>query len=225
MKCAAAIALMMASANAFVPSAPLAKLTASRTSSSSLQMAAKKGAPAARTVSTNAVDGLVGYDIETGGPFDPLGFGKNCPPEQMQWYRAAELKHGRICMLAALGQITQHFTHWNDPSGIFDKSNSAWGAMQQVYEQRPFAFLQIILAIFAVEVYGNRKQQESPMGGDLGFDPLGLKPSGEEAWERVQLRELKNGRLAMFAILGMIVQEHITGVGVLEKVDALAGLA
>lgn len=34
MKCAAAIALMMASANAFVPSAPLAKLTASRTSSS-----------------------------------------------------------------------------------------------------------------------------------------------------------------------------------------------
>lgn len=99
-------------------------------------MAAKKGgkgkAPAARAVSTNAVDGLVGFDIETGGVFDPLGFGKNCPPEQMQWYRAAELKHGRVCMLAALGQITQHFTHWNDPSGIFDKSGSPWGAMQQV---------------------------------------------------------------------------------------------
>ncbi|CAM9185850.1 unnamed protein product [Hapterophycus canaliculatus] len=143
----------------------------------------------------------------------------------MQWYRAAELKHGRVCMLAAFGQITQHFTHWNDPSGIFDKSGSAWGAMQQVYEQRPFAFLQIILAIFAVEVYGNRKQEESDQGGDLGFDPLGLKPSNDEAWDRVQLRELKNGRLAMFAILGMIVQEHITGVGVLEKVDSLAGFA
>lgn len=94
----------------------------------------------------------------------------------------------------------------------------------QVYEQRPFAFLQIILAIFAVEVYGNRKQEESPQGGDLGFDPLGLRPSGTEAWERVQLRELKNGRLAMFAILGMIVQENITGVGVLESVDALANV-
>lgn len=94
----------------------------------------------------------------------------------------------------------------------------------QVYEQRPFAFLQIILAIFAVEVYGNRKQQESPMGGDLGFDPLGLKPAGDEAWERVQLRELKNGRLAMFAILGMIVQENLTGVGVLEPIDAFKGL-
>lgn len=96
--------------------------------------------------------------------------------------------------------------------------------LNQVYEQRPFAFLQIILAIFAVEVYGNRKQEESPAGGDLGFDPLGLRPSGDEAWERVQLRELKNGRLAMFAILGMIVQEHITGVGVLEKIDTLTGL-
>ncbi|CAN0187254.1 unnamed protein product [Ectocarpus sp. 6 AP-2014] len=232
MKCATAFALMVASANAFVPSAPLPTVT-SRTSSSSLQMiggfgrkkAAAAPAPPARPVSTNAVDGLVGADIETGGPFDPLGFGKNCPPEQMQWYRAAELKHGRVCMLAAFGQITQHFTHWNDPSGIFDKSGSAWGAMQQVYEQRPLAFVQIFLAIFAVEVYGNRKQEENEAGGDLGFDPLGLKPSNPESWERVQLRELKNGRLAMFAILGMIVQEHITGVGVLEKVDALAGLA
>ena len=49
-------------------------------------------------------------------------------------------------------------------------------------------------------MYGNRKQEENPMGGDLGFDPLGLRPSEQEAWERVQLRELKNGRLAMFAI-------------------------
>ena len=98
-------------------------------------------------------------------------------------------------------------------------------SQQQVYEQRPFAFLQIILAIFAVEVYGNRKQEENPMGGDLGFDPLGLRPSEQGAWGRVQLRELKNGRQAMFAILGMIVQEHITGVGVLEKVDALSTLA
>lgn len=47
----------------------------------SLQMAAKKPAPS----SGSAVDGLVGFDIETGGQFDPLGFGRNCPPEQMQW--------------------------------------------------------------------------------------------------------------------------------------------
>ena len=93
-----------------------------------------------------------------------------------------------------------------------------------MYEQRPFAVVQIVLAIFAAEVYGYRRQKDSEMGGDLGFDPLGLKPSDPEAWERVQLRELKNGRLAMFAILGMIVQENITGVGVLENVDPLANV-
>lgn len=90
----------------------------------------------------------------------------------------------------------------------------------QVYEQRPIAFVQILLAIFAVEIWGQKQQEKTPAGGDLGFDPLGLRPSEPEAWSKVQLRELKNGRLAMFGILGMIVQEHITGVGVLEKVAA-----
>lgn len=127
----------------------------------------KVAAPVGRVVSANAVDGLVGFDIETGGVFDPLGFGKNCPPEQMQWYRAAELKHGRVCMLAAAGQITQHFTHWNDPSGIFDQT-SAWGALQQVRElfsilrfplsqglighlNIPFFFLIVISVIYFLE--------------------------------------------------------------------------
>ena len=30
-------------------------------------------------------------------------------------YRAAELKHGRIAMLAALGQITQYYVRLGDP--------------------------------------------------------------------------------------------------------------
>merc|ERR1712182_21089 len=40
------------------------------------------------------------------------------------------------------------------------------------------------------------------MGGDLGFDPLGLKPTDPE-----ELKELQNGRLAMIAAAGMIAQE------------------
>lgn len=113
---------------------------------SSLQMAAKKGGPkppGGPSSLPNAIEatGIVGFDIESGGVFDPLGFARNCPPEQMIWYRAAELKHGRVAMLASLGQIVQHFTHWNDPSGIFDKSDSPWQAMQQVGgqgRQKPF---------------------------------------------------------------------------------------
>jgi len=52
--------------------------------------------------------------------------------------------------------------------------------------------------------------------GDLGFDPLGLKPavaavSSDEEWLQMQNRELNNGRLAMIASAGMIAQELASG--------------
>jgi hypothetical protein len=95
--------------------------------------------------------------------------------------------------------------------------------LNQVLEQRPLAAAQIILAIFAVEALGQFNQVQGRVPGDLGFDPLNLKPSDPETWEKVQLRELKNGRLAMLAIAGMLYTEYLTGNGVLEawKVGAV----
>ncbi|CAM9605285.1 unnamed protein product [Choristocarpus tenellus] len=199
---------MLASASAFVSNVAPLRTTVSRGLSRTTT-----------SMSTNAMEGLVGSDIEQ--PFfDPLNFARDCPPAQMQWYRAAELKHGRIAMLAAFGQIVQSYTHWDDPSGIFSVTDKPWAAMQQVYEQRPIAFVQVILAIFAAEVYGQMEQAKNEAGGDLNFDPLSLKPTDPVAWEKVQLRELKNGRLAMLSIAGMLVQEHLTGMGVIEAIRA-----
>lgn len=61
-----------------------------------------------------AAQGLVGSDIEW-PEFDPWGFTKDVSEEKVNWYRAAELKHGRIAMLAALGQIFQYYVRLNDP--------------------------------------------------------------------------------------------------------------
>merc|ERR1711966_191987 len=47
--------------------------------------------------------------------------------------------------------------------------------------------------------------------GDLGFDPLGLKPTDPAELKEMQTKELNNGRLAMIAAAGMIVQELATG--------------
>merc|ERR1712232_1026308 len=47
--------------------------------------------------------------------------------------------------------------------------------------------------------------------GDINFDPLGLKPSDPTEFAVMQTKELQNGRLAMLAAIGMIVQEQITG--------------
>ena len=38
-----------------------------------------------------------------------MGFTKGISDEQLRWYRAAELKHGRISMLACLGWVHQSF--------------------------------------------------------------------------------------------------------------------
>ena len=38
--------------------------------------------------------------------------------------------------------------------------------------------------------------------GDLGFDPMGLRPETAEEFKEMQTKELNNGRLAMIAIAG-----------------------
>lgn len=102
----------------------------------------------------NAV-GLVGTDIEF-PEFDPFGFTKNASPEQLAWYRMAELKHGRVCMLAALGQIFQYFHHPVFPEQI--NGDKPFAALQTVFNERPQAAAQILLAIFAVEALGQFNQ-------------------------------------------------------------------
>ena len=49
--------------------------------------------------------------------------------------------------------------------------------------------------------------------GDFSFDPLGFYPTDPEKQREMQLKELKNGRLAMIAIGGMVTGATITGHG------------
>ena len=39
------------------------------------------------------------------GYFDPIGVCDDAAPEVVYWLRAAELKHGRVCMLAMTGWL------------------------------------------------------------------------------------------------------------------------
>merc|ERR1719262_2172206 len=45
------------------------------------------------------------------GFFDPLGISVNKPPGKLLFYREAELKHGRVCMLASLGFVVGEQFH------------------------------------------------------------------------------------------------------------------
>jgi hypothetical protein len=56
--------------------------------------------------------------------------------------------------------------------------------------------------------------------GDIGFDPLFLKPTDPEELKIMQTKELQNGRLAMLAAAGFMAQELVDGQGILEHLSA-----
>ena len=56
-----------------------------------------------------------------------------------------------------------------------------------------------------------RTLREGYLPGDLGFDPMGMKPKDEAGFLAMQNKELNNGRLAMIACAGIVVQELVTG--------------
>jgi Chlorophyll A-B binding protein len=49
--------------------------------------------------------------------------------------------------------------------------------------------------------------------GEFGFDPLRMYPKDSEKRKEMELKELKNGRLAMVAIGGMVAGSLVTGNG------------
>jgi len=61
---------------------------------------------------------------------------------------------------------------------------------------------------FAGEAWSVRTDHEP---GNLGWDPLNLKPKTADELKAMQTKELNNGRLAMIATAGMLAQELATG--------------
>ena len=55
--------------------------------------------------------------------------------------------------------------------------------------------------------------------GNLGFDPLGLKPKNEAEFNIRQTKELNNGRLAMIAVAGFTAQELVNGQGIVDNLN------
>jgi len=155
-----------------------------------------------------------------GSMFDPLGCTEGKTVEELGLYREAELAHGRVAMMASLGFLTQEAFHpifpWVD--------GPAARQLDQVLstENGLFGGTILLSAIFFSEIFrartgwvepevAMRTLREGYLPGDLGFDPLGLKPKDASGFRTMQDKELNNGRLAMIAVAGMCAQELVTG--------------
>jgi len=156
------------------------------------------------------------------GFFDPIGFAADCKESKLLFYREVELKHGRIAMLASLGILVGEQFH---PFFGGNIDVPSYIAFQQTPLQNFWPAVVAAIAIpevFSVQTFNDvtTYDKEFPdrawtmrnnrIPGDLGFDPLGLKPKDPEELKVMQTKELNNGRLAMIAAAGMIAQELAT---------------
>jgi len=155
------------------------------------------------------------------GLFDPLGISTKVPEGQLLFYREAELKHGRVCMLAILGLLVGE-SHSFIPllgNGIDAKVPAYLLGTPFVSETPIKDFWAIALGAIFLEEWRHefyRKQNPDAAPGDYGWDPLGLKPKDAKGMKELQNKELNNGRLAMFASAGIIAQEMIEGKNILR---------
>lgn len=140
--------------------------------------------------------------------FDPLYLSDYI---NLDYAAAAEVKNGRVAMLATLGMLVQEFVHI--PGSMFSESNP----IKAIYAVPVEGWVQILLAITIIELASFKKTYET--GADLGFDPLGM--GGKSNMDELKLKELKNGRLAMFASMGFIMQTMITGKPIIAQLTSL----
>jgi Chlorophyll A-B binding protein len=167
-----------------------------------------------------ALDGSLVGDVG----FDPLGFAKS--KDDLLNYREAEIKHARLAMLAAAGWPISELFDKKLASviglapvvGADDRAPSLLnGGLDKI---SPIYWVTVLLAAGAIDVIGIKnadKRAPGYLAGNYGFDPLGLYPGDEAGQKRMQLAELKNGRLAMIAITAFAVQEAVYKVGVVDE--------
>jgi len=145
--------------------------------------------------------------------WDPLDFAGRSP-EWVPWYREAELKHGRAAMLATVGFVVPEFLRIPGEQFTFEsvpKVIDAHDALANTSMIQIFAWISFVEACTFPALANMNGFDRAP--GDYGFDPLGLKPQSPEKLKEYQLAELKNGRLAMVSIGGMVAGAAITGHG------------
>lgn len=165
--------------------------------------------------------------------FDPLGLGEE--PAALKWYVQAELVHCRFAMAGVAGILVTDLLR---VSGIRDLPVwfEAGAAKFDFANTTSLFFVQLLLMGFAetkryMDFINPGSQAEEGTfigleaalvgsqpgypGGPL-FNPLGLAKDIENAHEE-KLKEIKNGRLAMVAMLGFIVQASVTHVGPIDN--------
>eukprot|EP01039_Chlorochromonas_danica_P009143 gene9143-biopygen3560 len=164
------------------------------------------------------------------GFFDPLGFTKGIDEYTFKKYQESELKHGRIAMLAAVGFLFGESFHPLFNGNVVGPAIFQFQLADALF---PNFWIPVMVLVGATEgrtiaigwdrpeetfksVTGVAGLRASYEAGNIGFDPLRLRPANPKAYSDFKTKELNNGRLAMLAVAGMVAQELVSNQAIFQ---------
>ena len=174
--------------------------------------------------------------------FDPFNLATE---DNFAILREAELKHGRIAMLATIGNVLPDIVRVVGADGTDNFLSSIFsGASNNINMNNPhpqtfpydilhsfqdipcgikalftipfLGWLQIFFFIGILETKVIVQKSPTDMPGDYGTGYFGVRDKARN--ERSLRSELENGRLAMVAFLGQVVAELVSGDTALEQI-------
>ncbi|CAE8695354.1 unnamed protein product, partial [Polarella glacialis] len=140
--------------------------------------------------------------MEPLGYFDPLSLSKIGEEDEFRKFRAAEIKHGRVCMMASTGLVAQHF------AGTGGVVKGSMGTL--LTESGAFGITVILVFSAFLELSWPENPDKEP--GNFG-DPFGVNQYTPE----MRMKELNNGRMAMMSVLGIFAAEFVTGEDAIQQ--------
>jgi len=214
MKAAAFFAGVLGSSTAFAPNA-------SPASRSAVALSAEKSQALPFLNRPPLLDGSMAGDVG----FDPLGLSNiDDVGIDLYWLREAEIKHARVAMLATVGFV-QVECFGPAPGCEAATAKCQTDAFWQIWNSHPQYIAAALVMITVIEMIsgiattsGRESGDRAP--GDFGLDPLGYLKGDPAKAERLKAQEIANGRLAMWAASGLILQgcsNHLGGVEAMTK--------
>ena len=167
--------------------------------------------------------GLANFDLSVDGATDK----QRSAALVLRDYRDAELKHGRLAMLAAVAWPLQeqlnpyfaaklHMPNLVAETGGLSPSVLNGGLEQGIIPASVITFAALISLVEAQGLRIKKSDGDDWLPGDYGT--LRIAEKGTEQFFSLQEGEVWNGRIAMIAILAYVVQEAFTGVPTISTI-------
>lgn len=138
--------------------------------------------------------------------FDPWGLSQWMPAK---WAREAELANARSAMLAVVGW------GWPKNFGTFDSQDvTTTDAVDAIMQADPQWWAQFVIFCGTIEAFKYKAALDGKSytgNGEPVIDWMNAYPKDEGRRREMELRELKNGRLAMIAIASFAANHFIPG--------------